>query len=111
MPMHLAIQWSVPEGNEATVDAALDAVRAHIEADHPQILATRLLRQFTGGEPHRAYTWLEEYPSLSAFEQLKGTPECNEVWRPIKELMIPGTHRQSLWSDVGKRHWGPKASS
>jgi len=107
MAIHIAIQWSVPEGHEADVEAALDAVSAHIEADHPQIQATRLLRQFTGAEPHRAYMWLEEYASLGAFEQLKGTPECDVVWRPIRELMLPGTHRQSLWSDVGKRQWRP----
>ena len=108
--MHLAIQWSVAEGHEAEIDQALDAVRAHVEADHPQILATRLLRQFAGGEPHRAYLWLEEYASIGALEQLTSSPECDEVWRPIRAAMLPGSHRQSLWGDVAKRHWGPRAT-
>ncbi|HLX36102.1 MAG TPA: antibiotic biosynthesis monooxygenase [Candidatus Limnocylindrales bacterium] len=110
MATQVAIAWSVPEGHEAEIETALDAVRAHIESDHPQVLAVRLLRQFAGSEPHRAYLWLEEYESLGAFSQLKGTPACDEVWRPIRALMIPGTHRQSVWSDVGKRHWSSRAT-
>jgi hypothetical protein len=107
MAVNFVISWSIPEGHEAEVDAALDAVKTHIEAEHPQILAMRLFRQYAGHEPHRAYMWLEEYESLAAMGSIKGSPACDEVWRPIRALMTPGTHHQSIWTDVGKRHWGP----
>jgi hypothetical protein len=107
VPLHVVIQWSVPEGREADTDAALSAIAQHIKTDHPGITACRVLRQVAGGEVHRAYQWLEEYPSFSAFEAESAnmTDECDRVWQPIRDLEIPGTRRQSMWSDIGKGQW------
>jgi len=99
------IQWSVPEGSETAVDQALLVISDHIAAAHPGIQACRVFRQFAGGEPHRAYQWFEEYESLSALEGETMTEVCDLVWQPIRAIEIPGTRRQSIWSDVGKAAW------
>lgn len=54
MAINVVIQWSVPEGCEPDVDAALLVISGHIAAAHPGIKACRVFRQFAGGEPHRA---------------------------------------------------------
>ena len=105
MPVNVVIQWSVPEGREAAIDEALLAISTHIRDAHPGIRACRVFRQFAGEAPHRAYQWFEEYESLSAIEAETGTAECDRVWQPIRDIEIPGTRRQSVWSDVGKAAW------
>lgn len=107
VPLHVVIQWSVPEGKEAETDAALQRIAEHIKTEHPGISACRVLRQIAGGEVHCAYQWLEEYPSFSALEAETAnmTAECDEMWQPIRDLEIPGTRRQTMWSDAGKKAW------
>jgi len=105
MGVNVVIQWSVPEGREAEVDAALLAISAHIAEAHPGIRACRVFRQFAGGEPHRAYQWFEEYESLTALEAESMTEECDAVWQPVRDVEIPGTRRQSIWTDVDKAAW------
>lgn len=105
MGINVVVQWSVPEGREADCDAALRAITEHIREAHPGITACRVFRQFAGGEPHRAYWWLEEYESFSAMENEEATEECARVWRPIRDLEIPGTHKQMIWGDAGKDAW------
>lgn len=105
MAINVVIQWSVAEGREADIDRALLVISNHIASAHPGIQACRVFRQFAGGEPHRAYQWFEEYESLSALEGEAITEECDRVWQPIRDLEIPGTRRQSIWSDVGKAGW------
>jgi len=105
MGINVVIQWSVPEGREAETDAALRAISDHIRESHPGIQACRVFRQFAGGEPHRAYWWLEEYESFTALESEEMTEECDRVWQPIRDIEIPGTHRQMVWGDAGKNAW------
>lgn len=105
MSINVVIQWSVPEGREAEIDQALLVIAKHIAAAHQGIKACRVFRQFAGGEPHRAYQWFEEYESFAALEGETMTDECDQVWQPIRDVEIPGTRRQSVWTDVGKAAW------
>lgn len=105
MGINVVVQWSVPDGREAEVDAALRVISDHARDEHPGIQACRVFRQFAGGEAHRAYWWLEEYESFSAFEREVITEECDRVWQPIRDLEIPGTRRQLIWTDTGKNAW------
>jgi len=105
MSLYVAIQWSVTEGEEATIENSLGIIRDHIRSEHPGILSARMFRQFAGGRPHRAYDWWEEYESLTSLEQQNATPECDAVWLPIREIAVPGSFRQSIWSDAGKAVW------
>jgi len=57
MGINVVIQWSVPEGREPEVDAALRVISDHIREAHPGIQACRVFGQFAGGEPHRACGW------------------------------------------------------
>jgi Antibiotic biosynthesis monooxygenase len=89
MSVYVVIEWSVPEGREAELVAALAHVRDHIAEEHPAILSTHLYRQWTGDRPHRAYRWAEEYASFTALEADTDSPACDEVWRPVRTLIIP----------------------
>jgi hypothetical protein len=99
MSTYLVIEWSAPEGNGEQTERAMDAVRAHIMLEHPQIRSTRLTRQFAGAMPHVAYRWEEEYADLTAVDELVGSPDCSAVWRPVNALATSGSQRQSIWSD------------
>jgi hypothetical protein len=33
------------------------------------------------------------------------TEDCDRVWQPIRDLEIPGTRCQSVWTDAGKAAW------
>lgn len=105
MGIHVVVQSSIPEGREPENDEALASIAEHIRESHPGIRACRVFRQFAGGEPHRAYWWLEEYESLHALESEAMTEECDRVWQPIRDVEIPGTRRQMIWTDVGKSTW------
>jgi hypothetical protein len=101
MGTHLVIEWSVPEAHGEQTERAMLAVRDHVLAEHPEVRAVRLVRQFAGPLPHVAYRWEEEYDDLTAIDELTDTPECAAVWVPVNALAVPGSHRQSIWADTG----------
>ena len=92
-------------GQGGDIDAALLAMAEHIQEAHTGITAGRVFRQFAGGEAHRAYWWLEEYDSFTALESESITEDCDRVWQPIRDIEIPGTHKQMVWTDVAKAAW------
>ena len=105
MRFFFTIQWSVPEGTEEQIDTALDAIRAHVDELHKGISTVSVYRQYVGPEPHRAYRWMEEFPSLTALEAEPSFPECDVVWQPVRDIAIPGSFFQSIWTDSGGGGW------
>ena len=84
---------------------ALAAIKAHVAEKHPAIPTVRVFRQFCGPLPHRAYLWMEEFPSLTALDDEPSFPECDAVWAPVKALAIPGSFYQAIWTDSGGGGW------
>jgi hypothetical protein len=108
MSTYLVIEWTTSEGQGAQTELAMHAVRDHVRAEHPQIRSTRLVRQFAGPMPHLAYRWEEEYADLTAIDELVDAADCSAVWLPVNALAVPGSYRQSIWTDV---HLAPWATS
>ena len=101
MSTYLVIEWSVPEADAPQAEQAMAGVRAHVLAEHPEILSARLTRQFAGPLTHVGYRWEEKYADLTAIDELAGTPDCAAVWVPVNALAVAGSHRQSIWTDTG----------
>lgn len=103
MSIHLVYQWSIRPEDASACEDQLATVVEHIRDDHPGVLGVRTIRQWSGPLPRRAYIWLEEYESLTAFESGADTPRCLEVWRPLEAMAQPGTWTASVWVDGAER--------
>lgn len=116
MAILVVLEWSAPEANVAGTLAALEAVQAHLSAEHPQIRTARVMRRVVGeqpsdaqpsgaqpadAQPHVVFRWEEGHESMAAFEALTMTDECDTVWLRVWELAVPGTHQQTVWDDGG----------
>ena len=99
MGLYVVFQWSVNPADQATCDKQLATITEHIRTDHPQILSTRVFKQWTGPLPRRAYTWMEEYESLTKVDEGEMTPACLEVWKPVEDRAQAGTFTTSVWFD------------
>ncbi len=100
MAVWVVQQWSVRESDRPACDAALAAIAAHIRAGHPEVLAVRTHLQWVGTQAHRGYVWMEDYESLTGIESSEHTSACDEVWAPIHQLTLAGSHQRSVWFDA-----------
>ncbi|MGY2876701.1 hypothetical protein ACVW00_003891 [Marmoricola sp. URHA0025 HA25] len=91
-------QFSVREADRESCLAALKSIGAHIEAEHPEILAIRTEWQWVGDRAHRAFSWAEEFASLTAIDESVHTPGCDDVWRPVLAIITEGTHFRGVWT-------------
>jgi hypothetical protein len=90
-------EFSVRPADVPAVEAALASIVAHIRDDHPEVLTCDTYRQWVGSRPHRGFTWLEGFESLSTMESGTSTPTCTEVWEPIYRLAQDGSVLRSVW--------------
>src|SRR5437764_14789965 len=100
MALWVVQQWSVRESDKSRCAEALPVIADHIKAEHPEIQAVRTQMQWVGAQAHRGFLWAEEYESLTAADSGEHTPTCDEVWGPVHELPLPGSHISSVWSDM-----------
>jgi hypothetical protein len=105
MSIYYVATWSVNQNEVARCEDALAAIAEHIRADHPSIQSLRTFRLAWGSAPRRAYTWYEEYQSLTAMEADPGTPVCEAIWQPIHGLAEPGTFTAAIWTDPQRGIW------
>jgi hypothetical protein len=99
MSLYVIFQWSVDPPDQARCDEQLAAIAEHIRTDHPEIVGTRLYKQWTGPMPRRGYTWMEEYESFTKLDEGEITPSCMEVWAPVERMAQAGTFKASVWFD------------
>jgi hypothetical protein len=90
-------EFSVRPADQKEVEAALEAIVAHIRADHPEVLTCQTFKQWVGPRAHRGYVWLEGFASLTTMESGTSTQTCSEVWEPVYRLAQPGTVLRSVW--------------
>lgn len=100
MGIWMTQQWSVREADREACDAALQTIAEHIKSEHPEVIGVRTHRQWVGPQAHRGYFWAEHFESLTGLESGIATPTCTEVWEPIHELAMPGTHVRGVWVDA-----------
>lgn len=93
--------WSVRESDKAACLAALEAIAEHIKAEHPEVLGLRTNIQWVGDQAHRGIRWAENFESLITMEEGTHTPACDEVWAPVHQYTLPGTHTRGVWLDIG----------
>ena len=105
MSIYYVATWSINQNDTAALEKALTAVAEHIRAEHPSIRSLRTLRQVWGPAPRRAYTWYEEYESLTSMEADPGTPRCDEIWKPVHRLAEAGTFSAAIWTDPQRGLW------
>jgi hypothetical protein len=99
MAMYVVFQWSVLPEDQGKSQELVAGVVEHIRTDHPEITSTKLYMQWTGPQPRRGFTWLEEYEDFAALNRGEITPACMEIWKPIERMAQPGTWTASVWFD------------
>ena len=99
MGIWIVQQWSVRETDAGACQTALTAIADHIRDEHPEILGVRTEKQWVGSQAHRGFSWAEHYESLTAAETGTATQACVDVWKPVHDLTLPGTHSRSVWLD------------
>lgn len=102
MSVYLVIDWQVPRGHESQTEAVLEAVREHIAAEHAEIRSVRVRREVAEGQPQLGYRWEEQYDCLNDLQEVILSEDCDELWLRVWQEAVPGSHRQSIWEDVGK---------
>lgn len=100
MSVYVVFQWSIRPEKAGECDAALEKIVDHIRVEHASILGCRTFKQWTGPQPRRGYTWMEEYESVTAIDQDEGTPVCLEVWKPVEAMADAGTFTAAVWLDA-----------
>src|SRR3954452_7352721 len=98
MSIWVVQHFSVHETDREPCLEALAVIGRHIETEHPEILAVRTEWQWVGDRPHRAFSWAEEFESLTAIEHSAHTPGCDDVWRPLLATVLDGTHLRGVWT-------------
>jgi hypothetical protein len=97
--VYVVFQWSINPEDQDRCEAQLAEIAEHIRGEHPQIIETRLFKQWAGPQPRRGYTWMEAYESLTKIDEAEMTPACLEVWKPVEQLAQAGTFHTSVWFD------------
>ena len=109
MSIQVASQWSITRDRLPEVEGALAKIQQHIRLEHPGIRGVRSWRLLMGnGQAVPAFLWMEEYESLSAYEESSAreqTPACDVVWAPIYASLVPGTFTRTLLLDQGRDGW------
>ena len=100
MGLWVVQHWSVREADKSRCAEALQVIADHIKAEHPEILSVRTQMQWVGSQAHRGFLWAEEYESLTGADSGEHTPACDEVWEPVHQMTMPGTHQRSVWFDM-----------
>jgi hypothetical protein len=51
---------------------------------------------------------MEEYASLTSMDESdakEATPECEQLWNHLFDLIVPGTFHTAIWTDPLRKNW------
>jgi hypothetical protein len=90
-------------------ERALPQLLEHWRTEHPLILSGRAWQLKFGADPaRRGRILVEEYESLTAMDELEAkeyTPGCDKAWGRIDALVVPGTFKRAIWTDLARDKW------
>jgi hypothetical protein len=109
MSVFWVAQWTVQQDKTKEHEELMMALLQHVRKDHPSVLTSRTWRVRLGAAPATpGRIWMEEYESLTAVDtadRTEGSPACDELWKRVHEMAVPGTFVTSVWVDNHRTNW------